>query len=476
MTKMTIRKATFINFIGTYSNIFINILYSAVLARLLSPNDFGIVAVIMVFTSFFIMLTKMGVGPGIIHNQSLDEDDINSIYTFTIAMGITFSVLFGLFSFGISSFFNNDVYIPIGWLLAVSLFFNTLNVVPHSILLKDHKFKLVNIRIVVISIFTAVPTIILAIYGFKYYSIVIHSILVSFLTFIWNYMSIRPKVVKIRISSIQKIRSFATYQMYFSIINYISRYVDNILISKYLGDTNLGYYDRSYKLMKYPVDNLTHVITPTLQPILSKMQHDINYIYEKYIPIVKVLSLLGVFISVYSYFNADHIIGFLYGSQWNNSIPAFKWLSISIVFQMTASSAGAIYQSLGQTKLMFKSSIITTTTTIILVAVSIMFNSINYVALAVTIGLILKFFIEYFILVKFVLKKSFLNFLWKLRVDLILFVGMFLLFYFAPSLQLNNHFLSLLVNFVVFLFVYLILLSITKQLKFIYSLVKKNKH
>ena len=78
--------------------------------------------------------------------------------------------------------------------------------------------------------------------------------------------------------------------------NYFARNADNLLVAKFMGDTQLGYYDKAYKLALYPEQNLTHVITPVIHPILSEYQDDKAYIYENYMKIVKILSLLGLFV------------------------------------------------------------------------------------------------------------------------------------------------------------------------------------
>uniref|UniRef100_UPI0026EB6775 oligosaccharide flippase family protein n=1 Tax=Alkalibaculum bacchi TaxID=645887 RepID=UPI0026EB6775 len=256
---MSIRKATTINFFGKYTNIFVQLIYSAILARILSPEDFGVVAVVTVFTTFFSLIANIGIGPAIIQHRNIDEEDINHLFSLTIYIGLVIGILFALFSIPISIFYDDSVYIPIGALLAISLLFNTVNIVPNSLLLKAQRFKLVNLRLVLVSVLSAIPTIILALIGFKYYALVIHSILVSFITFIWNFSTVKLKfVLKINTDSYKKIKGFSSYQFAFSLVNYFSRNLDNLLIGKFVGNSALGFYDKSYRLMLYPVQNLTH--------------------------------------------------------------------------------------------------------------------------------------------------------------------------------------------------------------------------
>ncbi|MTM62416.1 oligosaccharide flippase family protein, partial [Turicibacter sanguinis] len=82
--QISIKKATFINFVSKYSTIFIQLILNSILARLLTPDDYGIVAVVTVFTGFFTLIADMGIGPAIIQNKSLNDRDIISIFNFTV--------------------------------------------------------------------------------------------------------------------------------------------------------------------------------------------------------------------------------------------------------------------------------------------------------------------------------------------------------------------------------------------------------
>ena len=140
MAEISIKKAALISAVSKYSSIILNLAFSAVLARLLTPEDYGIVAVTVVFTTFFSLFADMGIGAGIIQNKELTQDDINSIFTFSIKLGFLLCVIFALFSYPMSLFYKDSVYIPVGIFLSVSLFFSTLNMVPNAILLKEKKF------------------------------------------------------------------------------------------------------------------------------------------------------------------------------------------------------------------------------------------------------------------------------------------------------------------------------------------------
>lgn len=418
MGEISIKKAAFINAASRYSTIVLNLVFSAVLARLLTPEDYGIVAVTAVFTTFFTLFADMGIGAGVIQNKELAQDDISSIYTFTVRISFVLALAFMAFSVPMAWFYKDRVYVPVGMLLAVSLFFSAMNMVPNALLLKEKRFVAVGIRTVVACILSGGVGILFALLGFKYYALVLQNIFNAVFIFIWNYVSTRPRVVrKICKESVGKIRSYSSFLFAFNIINYFSRNSDNLLISKFMGTASLGYYDKAYKLMCYPTQNLTHVITPVLHPILSEHQNDRNYIYEKYLHIIKLLSLCGIFIMTFCFFASDEIIRIMFGERWLPAIPCFKYMSISIWAQMITSSSGSIFQSLGDSRRMFISGTLNAALTVAAIVLGVAEGRIEAVARNVGIVYNFHFISTYIILVHFSFGMSCWKFLMSFLPD-----------------------------------------------------------
>lgn len=474
MESISIKKATMINFITKYSNIFVQLFINSILARLLTPNDYGIVAIISVFISFFTIISDLGVGPAIIQYKDLKAREISDIFIFTLIVGTISSIGFVIFSYPLSVFYNNDVYISLGLILAISIFFNILNIVPNALLLKNKQFKTLGIRTVAITIIGGIITIILALNGAKYYALVINSVLTAMLTFLFNFYYSKLKIYfKFNMNSIRKIRSYSSYQFGFSIINYFSRNLDNLLIGKIMGQSELGYYDKAYKLMLYPVQNLTHVITPSLHPILSEYQENKEKIYNSYIKIVRLLSLFGVYFSIFCFFSSKEIIFIMFGNQWSESILPFRILSISIWAQMITASSGAIFQSTGKTRPLFIQGVITTSITIICLAIGLLLGNIKYIALFITTALNLHFIVVYYILLKYIFNKRILDFLNEFKASLIIAIIMLLFSFSINQFKIKSIIISVLIKFIVITLGFVIGLIITKESKFIKSLIKK---
>ena len=419
METNSIKKAVYINATARYSTLFLGLLFSAVLARILTPEDYGIVAVTVVFTTFFSLLSDLGLGAGIIQNKELDQEDIGHIFAFSLRLALVLAGAFALFSIPMSYFYGNPVYVPVGILLAVSLFFNTMNVVPNALLLKQKEFKSVALRIFCACIVSGIAGIVLALIGLKFYALVAQSIINSAFIFGWNYLSTRPPIARrVRRESLDRIRSYSGFLFGFNLINYFARNTDNLLIGKVMGPAQLGHYDKAYKLMLYPVNNLTHVITPVLHPILSEHQTNKEYIYDKYRQVVKVLSLLGAFITPFCWFACSEIIRIMYGQQWLAAIPCLQWMSLAMWAQMILSSAGSIFQSVGDTKRLFLSGSINAVLVVAFIIAGLLEGSITAVARNVALAYNIQFVATFYILVHLSLGLRCRDFLKGLLPDL----------------------------------------------------------
>lgn len=474
MSIKDLKKGIAINFVAKYSNILLQILIGSILARLLTPKEFGVVAVVMVFITFFNILGDMGIGPAVIQIKDISDEEESDIFIFTIFLAFILAAVFFSFSYVIAYIYDNTVYLPIGRLLSISIFFNVLNIVPNSLLLKSKNFKRIGMNTVTVNVLCGAITIYSAYNGLSYYSLVLNSIIQSLLLFSCNFYFSKIKI-KFRYNSktIKRIRHYSTYQFLFNFINYFSRNLDNITIGKFLGLQPLAYYDKAYRLMLYPVQNLTFVITPVLHPFLSEYQNDKDMIFEQYKKIIKVLSLIGGFATVFCYFNAREIILIMYGKQWVNSIWAFKILSLTICLQIVASSSGAIFQSTGAVDKLFLSGSLSALATTVCIIIGLTLGKIEYVAYGILIAFTINFFQAFFILIKLVFKRDYIEFIKEFKNVIVIMLLMVLLFIFT-DIQIKNVLISLLYKGAVGLIGFSLGIFITKEYKSLAVLLRRN--
>lgn len=478
MQDVSLKRAALITAVSKYINIFLGIFFSAILSRILTPNDYGIVAIVSVFTAFFIVLSNCGLGIAVIQKKEFTKDDINSIFTFSFYFGFVLMLIFILLAYPISLFFKSKIYFPICLILSISIFFNTINAVPDGLLRKEKKFLLIGIRLVAVSILTYGVTILLALMNFKYYALVIQSVASSILIFLWNLRNVKVNLVKkINWNVLKSIFSYSGYNFLFNFFNYFSRNLDKLIIGKFLGNENLAQYNKAYHFMLYPVQNLTNVITPTLHPILSDYQDNIQVVYEKYVKVVKFLSLIGVIVTAICFICSKEIISILYGSQWADAAVCFKYMSLAIWGQMVGGTTGSLFAALNDTRRHFYITILNTFIIVLALIVGIYDGNIRMIALYVSIALNSHFFTNYYVLIKKTMKKKFFHFFSLLFPDIIMMI--ILCFFIIPMNRIvfiDNIFFCCFIKSFILCVVYLFCLFIFRQWKYLITFFPKKRN
>ena len=163
--KQQLFSGVFYTAIAKYSGIIISLVVAGILARLLSPDDFGIVAIATVIISFFAIFTDMGLSPAIIQNKALTQDDLTNIYSFTFWTGIAVALLFFIASWPISAYYDSPILRTLCQLLSINLFFASVNIVPGALFYKNKEFKFIAIRSFVIQITAGTGAVIAALSG-----------------------------------------------------------------------------------------------------------------------------------------------------------------------------------------------------------------------------------------------------------------------------------------------------------------------
>lgn len=470
----SVKKAALINAMGKYSKVVIALIINAILARILSAEDYGIVAVITVFSTLFTTISDMGFGTAVIQNKDLDKDDIDNIFSFSVLIALVLMLIFVICSYPISLFYEDRIYISLGLMLSVSLFFNALNMVPNGILNREKRFISIAVRTVVVYLGSAIITIILAILGLRYYALAIQAILTSFFTYIWNAITTKPRFkLKFSMKSVKKVINYSGYQFAFNVVNYISRNLDNLLTGKFMGNAELGYYNKAYTLMLYPVNNLAGVVSPVLHPILSDYQKELDIIYKKYIKVVKLLAVIGVFVEGVCIVAAPELIRIMYGNYWKKSIACFQLLSFAIITQMINASTGAIFQAIGKTKLLFITSCANTSITVIAIIVGVFVGkNITFLSGCVAIAYLFHFITAFYIMMKYGFGYKFGKFIKEISINIIMLIVVVIAALIYPF-TIPNTFVSLMIKGIYMSLIYCVCMYVTKEYKILKILLKR---
>ena len=355
--KKDFASGVFYTSIAKYSGLVVQVLITSVLARLLTPRDFGVIAIATVLIQFFNTISEAGIGPAILVIIELQKNDLNSIFTFTVVLGIVLGLGFFFCSSLIAKYYDDDQLKPACEWLSLLILFSSADIVTNSLLLKQKKFKIIAIRTITVQIITGVLSIYTAWIGWGIYSLIFSAVSSKIIIFIVNYLQ-NPLWYNFSFSSVKTIRSYSAYQFCFNLVNYFSRNFDKLIIGKFIGMNQLGYYEKSYRLMMLPLSNITYVLTPVIHPIFSELQNDNKKIIDNYLKLIKYIGCLSFPLIAFLFFNAREIILLFFGNQWEASIVPFKILSLTAGLQVIHATSSGIFQATNNTKGLFWASII----------------------------------------------------------------------------------------------------------------------
>lgn len=405
------KKGLFWTAFDKYSNFVITLVISMVLARLLTPHEFGVVATATVLMAFLTMMANFGIGPAIIQRKDLNQDDLNAIFSFTILIGIVLGIISFISSWVIADYYGNPELKPIIQILSVGLFLTCLNVVPSALMSKNLRFKEMATRSVLFNAFFGLLGVTAAFYGAGVYALICPPIIASLFTFFYNNYFYPVRVsCHLTIDPVKKIFSYSFYVLLTNFITYINKNLDKLIIGKTLSASSLGYYDKAYRLMQMPMAYVTTVITPVMQPVLSNIQNDKHAIAEKYTNIISFIASLSFPIAAILFFSSEDLIFVFYGKAWLSVVPVFKILSLSVPVVLITSPNGPMFMTCNATKQLFICSTIGATFFVLLMTCAAMWNrTMESFAWVVTINEILGILLSYYILFVLVMKSSLLK-------------------------------------------------------------------
>lgn len=432
-------RAIFESLVGKYSAYAVQLITLGVYARLFTPLEFGNFAVLFVFLNFFFLLAESGVGVALINKIQLSRNELNGVFFFTLLLGIGFSIISAMGLRVFSSFYSID-YSQYTTLIVLIIIIYSITTVPMSSYNREKKFITIGKITVLSELLTLAAIYLIYPYVLALQALILKVLIFASLRFIFLYLLSsntvysRPKF-SFDFTGVGRIISFSMYQLGFNFVNFFSRNLDNLLVGKFLGNEQLGYYEKAYALMMYPLQLLSFAIAPAIQPVFSENKERKTEMAHKYLELIAVLAIIAVCCSHAMYWLAKPIIFVLLGEQWLDASAIIQLLALSIPIQVICSTTGAIFQAYNKTNVLFYVGLATSITSITSIIIAIVFgDDVLAVALGVIISFHVNFFIIFTVLFRTVLKANLLD-LYKA-----LFPAIFIM-----TISVNTHFF-LLVN------------------------------
>ncbi|MHB8840629.1 MAG: MOP flippase family protein [Candidatus Aquicultor sp.] len=334
----------------------LQILQLTILTRLLSPHDFGLVAIAMVIIGFAQVFVDMGISNAIIYRQDTTHEQLSSLYWLNVIAGIA---VFGLMVICIPLFvrFYNEPRLS-GLIFWAALSFIVMPFAQQFqiLLQKELLFnRLAKVEIVG-AVFGASIAILAAILRQGSYSLVwgwLTTVMVRSLLLIGlGWREWRPSFHFARVD-LKGYTSFGLYQMGERSINYFATNLDKLLIGRLLGTTSLGYYSVAYQLMLRPMSLLNPMITKVVFPLLSKIQHDNTRLNRGYLQMTEVISFMSMPVYLGMLAVARPLMHLLLGSGWDPSVTVFQILAFLGILYSLGNPIGSLLLAKGRADIGF---------------------------------------------------------------------------------------------------------------------------
>ncbi|WPZ09167.1 MOP flippase family protein [Roseivirga spongicola] len=348
-------KGVFWSFVNQVGVQLLQLATTAVLARLLVPEDFGLMAMLAIATGFINVIKDFGIGASLVQKKEVDNEEYSTVFWLNLAIGGLLCVLVYLLALPIAIFFEDVRLKGLMEFISLSFFLNSFGIVWSNILLKNLDFKQIFYRNFLATLLSSTVAIALALKGHGYWALAVQVYVRLVSNLIFNYLRVRwlPEFV-FKKAFLSDVLKFSLPLFADKSVNYWMRNVDNLLVGKFLGKSELAFYSKAYSLMLLPVRQLSGTITKVLFPSFSLIQDDPDRIGRVYLKISRVIAFAAFPVMLLLAFKADTFILIVYGDQWERVIPIFRVLSILGMFQAIGTLSGNIYLSQGRTLLMFK--------------------------------------------------------------------------------------------------------------------------
>ncbi len=337
-----------------------------ILARLLLPSDYGLMGMALIFVNFVQLFRGLGTSSAIIQRKNISEDLLSSIFWLNLAFSFLVTIIIFALSPMIAYFFNESRLTNILRFISLNFIISGFSIVQQALLERDFGFsKITKIELIAV-LLSSIVGIVAALLGSGVWSLVyklIVEITVSTLL-LWFYAGWKPKMV-FHLAEIKSVTRYSLNLTAYNIWNYFSRNIDRILIGRFLGSVELGYYILAYRVMFFPLLNITNAIARLTLPTLSRLQDDLKKFRKVYLDVIGFIALLTFPMMLGLMAVSNYFVLTLFGAKWESVSLLLVILAPVGLIQSIGMTSGGIYQATGRTDWMLRWGIVSGLITVI---------------------------------------------------------------------------------------------------------------
>lgn len=363
---------------------------SAVLARFLNPEDFGILGMGITAMGVVAYLGNMGIGAAIISKQDLDQRDLSTgFWILLINRIILYSIVFSLAPY-VAWFFNEPRVTPVFKVVTLVFLLSALDNIPRSLMIRRMQYRDLCIVNLFGGIVETTMAILLVVYtDLRYWCLVIAMLTsyVSSLVLLYLRTKWFPRP-NFSVESFVYFKRFIISGLGSSAVLYLKQNIDYLLVGRWFGATTLGLYEYAYKIPHMFVDRLISPMMGVLFPSLARLQKDKESSAAGFLKAVRLIGLITIPCLFMLASTADDLVPLLWGNKWLAIITPLKILSFSAVVMAILIPVNHIFWVYKRPDMVFKNNLVTFLSTFLSVGIGGFYLGINGVALGILFGTI----------------------------------------------------------------------------------------
>ena len=363
------------SFLQQFSTQLIAFTVQLILARILTPSEFGLIGLLTVFIGIGTALFEGGMTSSLIRVVSVDTKDYSTVFFFNLGVSVLIYLLFFLAAPYIALFYKQPVLTDIARLYGLSFIFLSFGTVQNTILTRDMKFKRQTIITLPGLLIGSIVGIVLANNEYGVWSLVYSILVTNLLTAIllWFSSDWRPQMI----FDVDRFRLHFHYgykMTLSSLLDTIFTNIYQIIIGRFYSPVLVGYYTRANSLMMLPVGNVSAALNKVVFPLFAKVQDDIPALRAAYKKIMLIVLFVITPIIVLMALLADQLVVFLFTEKWLPIVPIFQIICFSGILYPLHMYNLLILQVKGRSDLFLKLEIIKKIILVVIIVISIFYG------------------------------------------------------------------------------------------------------
>lgn len=301
-----------------------------ILARLLTPFDYGCIGMLMVFVTLAESFIDGGFGSALIQKKRPTQTDYSTIFYWNLGLSALFYAILFFSAPVIASFYEISLLRDVLRVQGLILFIYALNLIQRNQLRKQLKFKVIAVARIVTSIIALVITIIMAYKGFGVWALVAQNLIAAGIPAIifWVYTKWKPSFV-FSWQSFKELFSFGFFMFLTQLINRISIQIQNLFIGKFYDASVLGYFSKAQATERLASHTISDVMSSVTYPLYAEVQDDLPAMQNMIKRLTTTIAYLTFPLLVILLLTARPLFILLYSERWIESIPYFQLLCIA---------------------------------------------------------------------------------------------------------------------------------------------------